>query len=82
MYLYIVIVSIIIFVAIINMIDKNNVDSHNPPLTKYVKGGLFVLCFVATATVFSLIGEDPIVLDEPGHLTYINQEIDTGFPEF
>lgn len=82
MYLYIAIVSIILFIGITNVIDKNNVNIHKPPLTNAVKGGLFVLCFVATTTIFSLGTEEQIVLDEPGHLPYINQEIDTGFPEF
>ena len=82
MYLYIAIVSIILFVALTHIIDKHNVETHKPPLTTPVKVGLFVLCFVATMSVFSLVGEEPIVLDEPGHLTYINQEIATGFPEF
>lgn len=79
MYLYIAIVSIILFIGITNVIDKNNVNTHKPPLTNTVKGGLFALCFVATSVVFSLVTEEPI---EQGHLTYINQEIDTGFPEF
>jgi hypothetical protein len=82
LYLYIAIVSIILFLAITNIIDKNNVDTHKPPLTTSVKGGLFILCFVATATAFSLIAEEPVVIDEPGHLPYISQEIQTGFPEF
>lgn len=82
MYLYIAIVSILIFVAISHIIDKNNVNTHKPPLTTSVKVGLFVLCFVATIIVFSFVGEEPIVLDEPGHLSYINQEIETGFPDF
>lgn len=88
MYLYIAIVSIILFVTITHLIDKNNVNTHKPPLTMPVKGGLFALCFVATATVFSLVTEEPVVIDEAmravrdGHLTYINQEIQTGFPEF
>ena len=64
MYIYIAIVSIILFVALIHIIDKNNVETHKPPLTTPVKVGLFVLCFVATMSVFSLVGEEPIVLDD------------------
>jgi hypothetical protein len=82
MYLYIAIASIVLFVALTTIIDKNNVNTHKPPLTQMVKAGIFALCFVATATVFSLMAEEPIVVDEPGHLTYINQEIQTGFPDF
>ena len=82
LYAYIVIVSIILFVTISHLIDKHNVDKHKPPLTTFAKTSLFVLCFVATISGFSLITEEPVVTDEPGHLPYITQEIQTGFPEF
>ena len=84
LYLYIAIASIILFLVITHLIDKNNVNSHKPPLTIPLKAGLFVLCFVATTTVFSLMTEEgpSLITDEPGHLPYINQEIETGFPEF
>lgn len=77
MYVYIAIVSIILFFTITHFIDKHNVNTHKPPLTTPIKSGLFVLCFISTTVVFSLITEESTV-----EVPYINQEIDTGFPEF
>ena len=82
MYIYVVIVSIILFVAILHFIDKKNLESHKPPITMTVKGGVFILCFVATTTIFSLLSEEKIVTGDMSHLTYINQDIETGFPNF
>ena len=80
MYIYIAIVTILIFFVITHFIDKHNVNTHKPPVTMLVKSGVFAVCFIVTAVAFSLITseEQPIQVEQQ----LINQEIDTGFPEF
>ena len=80
-YIYIAIVAIILFFVITHFIDKHNVNTHKPPLSILLKSGVFALCFIATTVVFSLITEEPPI-DTTQAPSYINQEIETGFPEF
>jgi len=78
MYIYVAVVSILLFVAVLYFIDKNNIETHKPPLTNITKLGLFIACLVISTVIGTVLWDEKKVI-EGG---YISQEIDTGFPEF
>ena len=80
MYIYVAIASILIFGVVLHFIDKNNVETHKPPLTMAVKIGLFVVCLVISTVIGTVLWEEKSDVEVSGG--YITQEIDTGFPEF
>jgi hypothetical protein len=80
MYIYVAIASILIFCVVLHIIDKNNIETHKPPLTLVVKIGLFMVCLVVSTVVGTVLWEEKSAVEVSGG--YITQEIDTGFPEF
>jgi hypothetical protein len=80
MYIYVAVASILLFITVLHFVDKNNLESHKPPLEASTKVGLFILCVIIT-TVAGTILWDQSIPQEGGSSLNI-QEIETGFPEF
>lgn len=93
MYLYILIVSVVLYIILQFLDDRRNIALHKAPNSTSSKVVLMFLSFILTTVAFYLFWDsaeavEVIKLGGGGdenitnHLDYIDQEIDTGFPDF
>lgn len=85
MYIYIAIVTILLYSLLQFMDDKRNESLKRTKSAIGTKIAIFVFTFIITTTVFYLFW-DSSALEEGRNtnndLKHINQDINTGFPDF
>jgi hypothetical protein len=93
MYLYIAIVSILLYLLLQYLDDQRNLRLHKAPSSMGTKLAMFFFSFVITTvgfhffwngsskTNFELEGGD-YVGAENNHLKHIHQEVEVGLPDF
>lgn len=88
MYIYITVVSVVLYGILQFMDDKRNAALNKPQSTIGTKIAIFIFTVIITTTIFYLFwdeqanGYDHGELQGQSGLKYINQEIETGFPKF
>lgn len=90
MYLYILIVSVFLYLGLQYMDDQRNLRLHKPPTSLGMKIAFFFFSFVITTMLFHFFWENPrgdleggdYVAQENHHLKHIHQEVEVGLPEF
>ena len=91
MYLYILIVSFLMYFGLQYMDDQRNLRLHKPPTSIGMKITFFFFSFVITTMMFhffwdndskELEGGGYHMSQENNHLKHIHQEVEVGLPEF
>lgn len=90
MYLYIGIVSIIVYLLLQYMDDQRNLKMHKPPSSTSLKLAMLFFSFIITTVGFHFLWnpsnetsiEGEYSAPENHHLKYIQQEVEVGLPEF
>jgi|Laugresbdmm110dd_1035094.scaffolds.fasta_scaffold02042_3 uncharacterized membrane protein YwzB len=89
MYLYIGIVTIVIYLALQYFDDQRNLQLHKPPSSTSLKLAMLFFSFIITTVMFHFFWnlEDTEVnggysAPENSHLKYIQQEVEVGLPDF
>lgn len=91
MYLYIGIVSIVVYLLLQYMDDQRNLKMHKPPSSTSLKIAMLFFSFIITTVGFHFLWNPTGDTDMEGggysapennHLKYIQQEVEVGLPEF
>ena len=92
MYLYIVIVSLIMYFGLQYMDEQRNIRLHKPPTSTGMRITFLFFSFVITSVCFHLFwnntedsisgGDASYTAVENQHLKHIHQEVEVGLPEF